>query len=169
MYWKIIELAFAALAGIVAAVFYFGGLEARVKTLEATSEQKAALTEQVDPKLSALPSSAVVPFDLRKCPAGWEEYRPAYGRFIRGLDPLGETDPMRNRTPGSVQDDAVERHSHPRPRGVHGSRKGAGDSGSFQQGQFFDYSHVDTPSTGLNEGDIETRPKNVALLFCIKL
>ncbi len=35
---------------------------------------------------ASLPARSVVPFELMSCPVGWEEYKEAYGRFIRGID-----------------------------------------------------------------------------------
>nr|VFJ69801.1 MAG: hypothetical protein BECKFW1821C_GA0114237_10207 [Candidatus Kentron sp. FW] len=33
---------------------------------------------------------SVVAFDAQECPSGWSEYAQAYGRFVRGIDKIGE-------------------------------------------------------------------------------
>ncbi len=107
---------------------------------------------------------AVVAFNLPTCPAGWEEYTPAYGRFIRGIDKSGTAiDPRSPRTPGSLQDDEFKKHNHTRDNDVwdFGNTQ---QSGATQCGTCQGYGHGNTV-TGETGGD-ETRPKNVALLYC---
>jgi len=57
---------------------------------------------------------AVVSFNRASCPRGWEEYAPAYGRFVRGVDTSGSkaTDPDGKRAPGNLQADAFKKHDH---------------------------------------------------------
>ena len=57
---------------------------------------------------AAMPAGAVIAFNLPACPAGWSEYTPAYGRFIRGIDKSGsKIDPDGQRKPESYQEDAI--------------------------------------------------------------
>lgn len=110
-----------------------------------------------------IPVGSVVPFNLETCPTGWREYTPAYGRFIRGIDRSTDTiDPMGERLPGSLQEDELKAHTH---RFGWSTNITNGSDGSGEQ--------VGAPNPGLNRdtspaGGPETRPKNVALLFCIK-
>lgn len=135
---------------------------------------------------------AVIAFDLQKCPEGWAEYPGAYGRFIRGVDRGGSrTDPDGQRAVGSIQLDAVQRITG-KLRGVDGAANQAWPWGfrpSNEPGNAFlvpnsqhlynvyggrDYN----PGTGdeaifdsrrvVRTAD-ETRPVNVALLYCKKL
>ena len=131
------------------------------------AELKSSYWEELQGLPGALLKNAVVSFDLRACPQGWEEYPEAYGRFIRGIDRKGKTDPEKNRLPGDLQNDAVEAHRHARPEGIYigyGLPKAEG----VKRGADLPYSHEDTPETGTNGENTETRPKNVALLFCRK-
>ena len=115
------------------------------------------------------PSGAVIPFNLNKCPIGWNEYALAYGRFIRGIDKSGASiDPDALRSAGSVQPDMIKEHAHelsdvtskahgPNNQSPHGYQKGG-------------YS-LRVRYTGNAIGALagpETRPKNVALLYCEK-
>lgn len=115
-------------------------------------------------------TGAVIPFDAQKCPNGWQEYQPAYGRFIRGIDRPGTTDAQGSRLVGSFQDDDIKAHSHdvslPRRWGDkyqgygHEEEPGWGNDNGFR-----------SPLTAktAEAGGKETRPKNVALLYCKKL
>jgi len=55
-----------------------------------------------------IPNGAVIAFDLKECPSiGWEEYKLAHGRFVRGIDNSGRRiDPDGTRAPGSHQEDS---------------------------------------------------------------
>jgi len=115
---------------------------------------------------TVVPQNAVVAFDSASCPKGWGEFKPAYGQFIRGVD-RGATkiDPDGERAIRDIQEGSNQKHSHvvthwtgpgpfPRHTLVHtnhtnqGTAQGGGRSGS--------------------EGGEETRPKNIALLYCFK-
>lgn len=127
-------------------------LGSRIALLEATESMRS------------VPKGAVLSFAAETCPAGYSDYRPAYGRFVRGYDPTGQIDPMPNREIGSLQEDSVESHSHGvlvYTRTHRASRDGRGrktvprdQDGSKQ-----------TQASG-NFGEEETRPKNVTLLYC---
>lgn len=74
---------------------------------------------------AAVPVGAVIAFDLDACPRGWSEYKPAYGRFVRGIDrgDGAKEDPHGQRAAGSLQDDGI-RNIRGELRGV----AGAGDN-----------------------------------------
>lgn len=107
---------------------------------------------------------SVVAFALSSCPNGWQEYKPAYGKFIRGIDKSGDKiDPDGYRNPGDPQEDTVGSHSHTFPTLVHGSRGGTISTGDAPiSDKRSDYEISD-------EKENESRPKNVACLYCIKL
>lgn len=113
-----------------------------------------------------VPSGAIMAFDLASCPTGWTEYALARGRFLRGIDSTGTNDPDGVRTLGSTQDDAYKSHVH-----------GAADGGSFLTwgGSSKNLSTTAGSAFGAagngatkSSGGDETRPKNVAVLYCEK-
>lgn len=114
---------------------------------------------------SNMPSGAIVAFDLTDCPNGWSEYALAYGRFIRGIDRSGaKIDPDGERARGNVQEDALQSHIHTRRYRIGGNTAGGGRN-------MEDNAANDTFRTGPPEEartSTETRPKNVALLYCKK-
>ena len=107
--------------------------------------------------------SAVVAFVADSCPPGWELYEPARGRFIRGIDRAGGVDPDGVRRPGSVQAHAVGQHVHrvPQPGFASAARSGTPGNNGYWNG----YRQPQTPSDP-NGGPAESRPANVALLYC---
>ncbi len=114
-----------------------------------------------------LPLGAVIPFALDTCPDGWEDFKPAYGRFIRGIDKSGEnidTDGRRNVE--SIQDDLLENHQHLIPFNFHIWDIGEALDSSSTEGRNFSIEQVKTSNDG---GSFETRPKNVALLYCKRI
>ena len=89
------------------------------------------------------------------------------GQFIRGLTTNLSTasrDPLSgSRVLGSVQDDALKTHTH-----EYNPSSGSGGnfaSGAGQAAVASNPSQTGNPSTGVSS---ETRPVNVALLYCIK-
>lgn len=125
---------------------------------------------------AAIPSGAVLSFNSRSCPSGWAEYKPAYGRFIRGIDNSGQKiDPIGMRSPGSVQNDAFGKHDH--GGGAH-THNVAALLGSLPNGPKTGSAHGTQRTTLplefidgkiiISQGEEETRPKNVSLLFCEK-
>ncbi|MFZ6759546.1 hypothetical protein ACO0K9_20255 [Undibacterium sp. Ji50W] len=133
------------------------------------------LIKRVDQSVGALTDAAnalkgsVVAFSLASCPAGWDEYTLAYGQFIRGIDRSGSgIDPEVNRLPGTLQLDDFKSHAHSRPDDVYDA--GVITKGSVNGGNAYAYTYAaanGTPNTGPTGGS-ETRPKNVALLYCIR-
>ena len=105
---------------------------------------------------------AVVSFNRASCPRGWEEYAPAYGRFVRGIDTSGSkaTDPDGKRAAGNLQADAFKKHDHWGARRSETTTSDTGASGRHKVS-------VNT-TTGVTGKIDETRPKNVALLYCVK-
>ncbi|MEK2645993.1 hypothetical protein [Bdellovibrio sp. BCCA] len=116
---------------------------------------------------SSIPTGAVMAFDLTSCPSGWTEYTAARGRFLRGIDNGAGNDPSGTRAPGSVQVDDFKSHTHS-PNGyfVSGTSGADGDLDGSTQVTGYDKSTI----TGVlsSTGGAETRPKNVAVLFCRK-
>lgn len=135
----------------------------------------------------SLPPRAVVAFNSQTCPAGWTEFTPAYGRFIRGFDKSGAIDPQR--TLGSTQEDAM-RNITGSITGVEGAHYKSWPWG-FKPGTNGAFSVVKTENTYTGLGTQydppggsgrtvvfdaskapgvlianENRPKNVALLYC---
>lgn len=121
------------------------------------------------------PPGSVVAFNLSACPNGWSEYEEAYGRFIRGFDRSGKIDPDGKRKLGIPQEDSFEKHIHKAhmqvgaepPRGAGGalsSRAAGGHGKAAKDSQRYETNGL-LESTGDTE---ETRPKNIALLYCIK-
>lgn len=140
---------------------------------------------------AAPPAGAVIAFNRSGCPAGWSEYGPARGRFIRGIDKSGQnTDPSGQRAPGNTQEDAI-RNITGSITGVKGQGNRAwdwgfrpGTSGAFEVP--FNLTKYNPYGGGeyVPEGGVgwsanfdasrvvptapENRPKNVALLYCEK-
>lgn len=118
--------------------------------------------------MKMLPSGAVLAFNLEQCPEPhWKEYQQAYGRFVRGIDKSGNgTDPDGKRAPGSIQHDQFAAHTHERPRDVYDA--GGGDDAAWvAPDRHFAFGYSNPPPTGATGGS-ETRPDNVALLYCEK-
>ena len=108
-------------------------------------------------------------FNLARCPDGWVDYEPAYGRFIRGIDRKDQgLDSEGIREPGSPQLDTLGKHAHSFT-GKTVTRGGyAKESGrALSAGDVNHLYNTFTPSGTVGEfGHAETRPKNVALLYC---
>lgn len=146
-----------------------------------------AISSELDNKLSKLiknqehteakiirlkiPTGLVAAFSSSYCPDGWSEYVPAYGRFIRGIDPTGIIDPSGSRQPGSIQEHQISSHSHGGVITTSIGNDGIPNS-SYNVGRIGKSTHSATGNnkitTTLNEGGKETRPVNVSLLFCAK-
>ncbi|MEX0956416.1 MAG: shufflon system plasmid conjugative transfer pilus tip adhesin PilV [Rhizobiaceae bacterium] len=118
----------------------------------------------------------IVAFEAASCPSGWSEYTPARGRFLRGIDNGAGLDPDGTRAAGATQEDALQNitgYFRSITRRIFSTGSGVFDtegpdttnlpdsssSGSSPQTVTFDASRV------VRTAD-ETRPKNVAVIFC---
>ena len=150
-------------AGPAQSAFTLESVHEEIQQLkEDTANRIQALTDRLDKR------GEVVAFAANACPSPWTAYTPAAGRFIRGLDPSGANDPDgANRTAGSVQADGIGNHVH--TMGYNGLDSTTMVVGTQRLANFV----ADVPAnskkqTDINTGGIsETRPKNVALLYCI--
>lgn len=121
------------------------------------------------PPTSAVPAGAVMAFNLSACPVGWVASNGSGGTvdlrgyFVRGLDTGGGVDP--SRTLGSYQADQFQDHTHniTASNGVSGGTL-------VTQPLTSATGTVNFSTTGPISGNhgSETRPKNVALLYCQK-
>lgn len=123
---------------------------------------------------TAVPPGFIAGFYLSECPAGWTQADGNNGTpdlrgvFLRGLNTFdagltvrsdGSQDPDgAGRTIGNYQPDQFRSHTHTTQRGDWGSMMGGGtpdDIGWY------------ATNTGAAGGN-ETRPRNVALIFCMR-
>lgn len=126
-----------------------------------------------------LPTWAIIAFDLTTCPTGWTEYTPARGRFLRWIDPTWTNDSIR--TAWNIQTDAFQWHQHElgwESGGVNNIVAFQDTNtdatywvvGSSYRGDVYIY--VRNPTTDWVNGTPrtanETRPKNIAVLYCVK-
>ncbi len=128
-------------------------------------EQKSILNEYIQ--------GAIVPFESKECPSGWVEYENAYGRFIRGIDKSQvSVDPEGQREPGKKQPDmSVSIH---KVEGGVNAMPATGEVTVPDDGSWSSWAYVGTAGPGdanfrLRKNGGESRPKNVALLYCIKI
>ncbi len=105
-----------------------------------------------------VPTGAIMAFHETACPDGWTEYTPARGRFLRGIDNGAGNDPGGTRAPGNVQADMVGPHNHQLAVSM-------GTSGDYGLRDAGNATSTGAPWTQNNSG-VETRPKNVAVIFC---
>jgi len=127
-----------------------------------------------------VPSGAVMAFYLYNCPAGWIAADGANGTpdlrgvFIRGTGtPTGYSDASGEHGLGTKQDDYFQGHSHYIGVNVQGNPDGWMDYGRTYWSNQWASSNpgVSDPINGSYGGvrvTTETRPKNVALLYCMK-
>jgi hypothetical protein len=126
---------------------------------EATDAKIKALTERLDKR------GEVAAFAATSCPPPWQPYTPAVGRFVRGFDPKGINDlDGPNRTIESTQLDSVGPHAH--TMGNNGMDSQTNVTGDMRYPNFGALGGGGKKQTDNNSG-VETRPKNVALLYCI--
>ena len=141
----------------------------------------------VDAALAPLvPTGAIMPFYRNAAPSGWAKcdgttipistetaalraliapattYPNLQGEFIRGLDQTRGVDP--GRTVGDSQAQDVQPHSHT----YNAMADFQGGSPNVQAGVYDHIVGSYSATTG-NTGTKETRPRNVAFLYCIKL
>lgn len=139
-----------------------------IRCLEAKVSALQTKVDKLQGDMTSIPKSSVVPFFLTDCPSGWALYKPAQGRFIRGIDRSGkDVDPDGERAPGAVQKDQFAEHAHALPGVVYDA--GGGPNASWvAAAKNLGYGHINTPPTATAGKGNETRPVNVALLYCIK-
>lgn len=140
-----------------------------------------------------MPTGTIAAFASSTCPTGWTEYTAARGRFLRGIDNGAGNDPDGTRAPGNVQADALKSHLHSvDPPSTNTSSAGnhthafPRSQSSGSSGTGYDWRADIGKSTNANiasagahthtvniaafnsaaTGDAETRPKNVAVIFC---
>lgn len=132
-----------------------------------------------------VPTGTIAAFAGTTCPTGWTEYAAARGRFLRGIDNGAGIDPDGTRTPGSAQGESIQDHKHLTAIGFDGSSfYGWGDASGtptfgstvvtaprrLHQSNFITANQgvraAYTDSGVVIGGGGETRPENVAVLFC---
>ncbi|MGC8728270.1 MAG: hypothetical protein ACP5SD_03270 [Elusimicrobiales bacterium] len=131
---------------------------------------------RVAPQTPSIPQGMIAAFYLSSCPDGWvlangtNSTPDLRGVFIRGLDMGRGFDS--GRTLGSLQQDAFQGHKHELfdgrypPGGTIGQFVWVGDIGGREAvtGKAISDDINGTPRTAS-----ETRPKNVALIYCMKI
>jgi microcystin-dependent protein len=143
----------------------------------------------------AFPSGAIIPFAMSSAPTGWleangqEVSRSTYsslfsaigvtygagnttttfnvpdlrGYFVRGFGTNNDGTVSGNF--GEKQDDDIKPHTHTMAAGQqNGTSSGCGIDNVFQKGQ----DNACGTNTTSSSGATETRPKNIAMLYCIK-
>lgn len=151
---------------IVLATGFSSSLYAECETIKECAQEavEAAMTARSQIELF-LPKGAVVAFDAEECPKPyWEEYKPAYGRFVRGIDKHKK--PEEQRKPGNLQEDEVKKHNHKYEYRVERHRTKA--TGGTSVGELHQFPSVAGSATTKDSGGAESRPKNVALLYCVR-
>lgn len=116
---------------------------------------------------STIPSGAVMAFNLSACPSGWLAANGTAtaldlrGEFIRGLDSGRGVDS--GRALASAQSDLVKDHTHANTVGgsLTQPNSGLGANGYYM-------GNASTSGSMTSGGGAETRPRNVALLYCVK-
>lgn len=125
-----------------------------------------------------VPAGTIAAFNLDSCPTGWtladgsNGTPDLRGQFVRGID-VGATgvDPDGERTLGDSQGDAIGSHTHTFNMGGSGGWGGLGPQNNYAQTSWISGAgQVDDgfTTTGTVGASSETRPKNVALLYCMK-
>jgi hypothetical protein len=117
-----------------------------------------------------VPTGTIAVFESTTCPAGWNEYTPARGRFLRGIDNGAGNDPSGTRAPGNVQLDAFQGHTFNISPNSVGTPYPSGGLQSSGGGAAFATPSLSGPvsdgSNGTPRTSSETRPQNVAVIFC---
>lgn len=123
------------------------------------------------------PSGAIMAFDLEECPSGWSIYTAAQGRFLRGIDPSGTLDIDGVRAVGNVQTSQIQDHQHTMFAGNGGLGSGivggaagywGSISGTSGHGQSGFVMQIPGNPVRTAPAPSETRPVNVAVLYCRK-
>ncbi|MDD5377326.1 MAG: hypothetical protein PHH16_04405 [Candidatus Gracilibacteria bacterium] len=142
-------------------------LNTRLTSAETTIASQATTIASMNTTISTLaPTGAVVAFNLSSCPTGWSLADGASGRpdlrgeFIRGLDNGRGVDS--GRTIGSSQSQQTLIRMSPDGSIVSGNIQLSGAGNTYRFENNGPYGGVNSSTTS------ETRPRNVALLYCIK-
>ncbi|NBV54547.1 MAG: hypothetical protein EBR79_02410, partial [Proteobacteria bacterium] len=112
-----------------------------------------------------IPAGTISAFASTTCPTGWSEYTAARGRFLRGIDNGAGNDPSGTRSPGNTQADAYQAHTHNFAGGSNAIGTGTVAPGG-QSGNAFLFDAAAIMASGTGNTSTETRPKNVAVIFC---
>jgi hypothetical protein len=142
--------------------------------IDSVDEAIANLKSDLEAKIASLSerikSNMVVAFATSTCPPPWKTYEPAAGRFVRGIDAGGHVDPDGIRSFGSLQSDGVGLHTHQMGTGGADSSDMVAGGATQRLAHFLPdgYNGGGPKQTSTNDNGIsETRPKNVALMYCI--
>lgn len=158
-------MAFKDISGIIALVgvvftagVVFTSMRNDIEKLKNHSHEKSAVT---------IPANSVLAFNLASCPNGWKEFAPAYGQFIRGVD-RGATkiDPDGERAIGNIQEGSIQKHSHVV---THWTGPGKFQRHTLAHTKYTNQTTAQGGGKSGEEGGKETRPKNIALLYCYKI
>lgn len=120
----------------------------------------------------SVPVGFVGSFDLSYCPDWWSEYIPARWRFIRWIDSTWTNDNVR--VAWNTQEDAFQWHWHmswtPNTyERTSWARWTAADNTSWERASWYGARRIISDTVNWTPRIApETRPKNVALLFCRK-
>ncbi|MDD5197324.1 MAG: hypothetical protein PHN60_00500 [Candidatus Gracilibacteria bacterium] len=134
---------------------------------------EATITSQTTTISTLSPSGAVIAFNLASCPTGWTIADGGGGRpdlrgeFIRGLDNGRGVDI--GRTLRSSQADIFANHTHNTSNVVDTSSTSWNDANTYYPAATDSNNSGIVPGMGVSStGGSETRPRNVALLYCVK-
>lgn len=171
-----VKIALIGAAASIAVAFVTALSQARPAVAQALDERTGdvaklrATVESLEASLKELKDlnlrDAVVGFAASECPRGWTPYLPGAGRFLRGIDTTGQNDPDGRRAPSSTQDDELKSHSHDASQFVN---DGKVVTGHVEGGHDTSYTIWGDKQATAKTGGRETRPKNAAVLFCLKV
>lgn len=138
-----------------------------LSSLTATDSETLTATKWNALVEHAVPSWAVMSFNLASCPTGWSEYTLAYGRFIRWIDKSWTNiDPDGQRALWNIQNEELKSHSHTFNRIANTAWSTAW---ILYDNMWWSANYVSNQSPWINANWwSETRPKNISLLYCIK-
>lgn len=140
---------------------------------ECLERRMASLQTEIENLRSdALPGAAVIGVVDDICPNGWTPFIPSFGRFPRGIDlSQANIDPDGRRKAGSIQSDGFKKHDHGGGDHRHNVKVDLGGEGPNGPRTGSARGYVLSEPSGkivLDAGGAETRPKNFALLYCVR-
>lgn len=115
-----------------------------------------------------VPKGAIVAFTEESCPEGWEEYRNAKGRFLRGVSESDKIEKLGGTDTVTLEEDHLPRHRHRVHDTDHTATPGHPDDGSMEYGRYYknrsytDFAGQEDPTP------IDTVPQYVGVLYCQK-